>query len=290
MSVLFLDDERPAASAPLPATCIEAQKDGIRWLRFPWIEEWAPCRALFSCRAGGCSPFPWDSLNLGFTVHDDGVRVRANRLKFYQATGLPGDRAVAVHQVHGRRLFPATAEQFGAGAWDDVNAPHGYDSVVTCERQMPLLLTCADCVPIYLADRKGRAIGLVHAGWRGTVARAAEEAVAALHDRYGVTPRDLRALLGPSIGPCCYQVDEVVAQAARESLPFGEAWLEPDGPQHYRFDLWRGNHAVLRAMGVPAEQIQITGLCTCCHDALLFSHRKGFEGRTGRALAVLMLN
>lgn len=289
MTVLFLGDEPPGAFAELPPGCVEEEANGVRWLRFPWIEEWAPCRALFSCRVGGCSPFPWNSLNLGFTVHDDPERVRANRSRFYEAAGLPGDRAVAVHQVHGRRHFHATWEHFGVGAWDDVNSPHGYDVIVTRERQMPLLGTFADCVPIYLADRRGRGIALAHAGWRGTVARVAEEAVVALHERFGIEPADCRALIGPSIGPCCYQVGEMVAGAAREALPHGERWLRPDGPNHYRFDLWRANHAVLRAAGVPEEQIQIAGLCTSCDHRRLFSHRRGFEGRTGRMLAVLML-
>jgi YfiH family protein len=184
---------------------------------------------------------------------------------------------------------------FEGGAFDDV------DALITSASQTPLVILTADCAAIFLYDFRHNAIGIAHAGWRGTVGMIAAQTVRHMHAMFDTFPRDVVACIGPSIGPCCYEVGDEVINAVGEFLPeyTDEVLVEPDmasagsfrssvnaGRKH--FDLWRANELILSDVGVPEQQIEIARLCTACHTDLFYSHRAE-KGVTGRFGGVIML-
>jgi YfiH family protein len=186
------------------------------------------------------------------------------------AAGLSMSRVSYARQVHGADTARAPAGGGFAGL---------VDILVTAERGVPLAIFTADCLAIVLYDPSARALGVAHVGWRGTVRGASQAAVRALGE-VGARPGSLRAAIAPSIGPCCYEVDEpVTAELARA---FGErwrAWVTPSRGGHVMLDLWSANEALLVEAGVAPESIENPRLCTACHPDLLYSYRRGNRGR-----------
>lgn len=220
----------------------------------------------FTTREGGASPAPFDALNLGDLVGDAPALVAENWRRLEQATGLGFAR---VRQVHG------VAVVIGQG-------PSGpgleADAVVSSRPGVAACVSVADCVPVLLAGRDGRVVAAVHAGWRGTLGLAAAEGVRALAAA-GVAAGEVLAVVGPSIGPCCYQVSEELA--ARFEAAFGPEVLRRDGAGP-RLDLWGANALTLRRSGV--AEVEVLGRCTSCEPTRFFSHRRD-AGRTGRMVA-----
>jgi polyphenol oxidase len=225
----------------------------------------------FTTRAGGVSLGAFRSLNLSSTVGDDEAAVRENWERLRAATGLAFAR---VRQVHGCRVVEAAA------GTDPVEEA---DAVSSAEPGVAACVSVADCVPVLLADPRSGAVAAVHAGWRGTLDGAAAEGVRALVARHGARPGDLLAAIGPSIGPCCFEVSRELAERFRESV--GPSFATPRN-HGSRVDLWRANEAVLRRVGVFRRRIEMMNRCTSCEDVTFFSHRRD-EGRTGRQVAFI---
>lgn len=225
----------------------------------------------FTTRHGGASAGPFRSLNLSSTVGDDPARVEENWKRLRASTGLAFAR---VRQVHGCRVVEA-----GAGTAPVEEA----DAVTTATPGVAACVSVADCVPVLLADPRSGAVAAIHAGWRGTLAGAAAEAVRALVDRHGAHPGDLVAVLGPSIGPCCFEVDRDLATRFRDALGDTTATARNQGS---RVDLWRANALVLRDAGLSRRRIETVGRCTSCEERTFFSHRRD-GGRTGRHVAFI---
>jgi YfiH family protein len=223
----------------------------------------------FSTRSGGVSPAPWDSLNLGGAVGDEPARVAENWSRLEAATGLGFAR---VRQVHGARVVTAVARC----------APgHEADAVVSRTPGVAACIAVADCVPVLLADPASGAVAAVHAGWRGTVAGAAAAAVEALAAQCGSHPAELLAAIGPSIGPCCYEVSPDLAVQFEHA--FGAAVVDRSRAAP-RLDLWEANAMALTAAGLRSDRIERLGRCTSCEGRLFFSHRRD-GGATGRQVA-----
>jgi purine-nucleoside/S-methyl-5'-thioadenosine phosphorylase / adenosine deaminase len=223
----------------------------------------------FTTRLGGVSPAPWDSLNLGGAVGDAPERVAENWRRLEADTGLGFAR---VRQVHGARAVRA----------DRPCAPvEEADAVVSLRPGVAACVSVADCVPVLLADPGSGAVAAVHAGWRGTLARAAAEGVRALAREAGAPPARLLAAVGPSIGPCCYEVSADLAERFR--LELGPVVRGESAP---RLDLWAANRRVLEEAGLHPGRIEILGRCTACERDLFFSHRRD-AGQTGRQMAFI---
>ncbi|HEY6100640.1 MAG TPA: peptidoglycan editing factor PgeF [Anaeromyxobacter sp.] len=224
----------------------------------------------FTTRVGGRSDAPYDSLNLGGAVGDDPARVAGNWALLERETRLAFAR---VRQVHGARAVrleapgPPSAEA---------------DVVVSRTPGLAACISVADCAPVLVADPETGAVAAAHAGWRGTLARAAAEAVRALAAEVAAPPWRLLASIGPAIGPCCYEVSPDLA--ARFAAEIGPGVVRAGAAP--RVDLWAANAAVLGAAGIAPGRIEILRRCTSCERELFFSHRRD-AGRTGRQVAFI---
>ncbi len=195
---------------------------------------------------------------------------RAEASAVLGAAGLELSRVSYARQVHGADVARAPAGGGFAGL---------VDILVTAERGVPLAIFTADCLAIVLYDPSASALAVAHVGWRGTVRGATQTAVSAIK-QVGGRAGSLRAAIAPSIGPCCYEVDEpVTAELARA---FGErwrAWVTPSRAGRVMLDLWSANEALLVDAGVAPGSIENPRLCTACHPELLYSYRRGNRGR-----------
>jgi YfiH family protein len=184
--------------------------------------------------------------------------------------GLDLARVAYARQVHGAEVLRAPSGGGWAGAGD---------VLTTTERGVPLAIFTADCLAVTLWDSVAHVLTMAHVGWRGTVRGATRAAVRASVDAGGRVER-LRAAIAPSIGPCCYEVDEPVLREL--DAAFGRsarAWCRPGRDGHAMLDLWAANEAVLAEAGVDPTQVENPRLCTACHPELLYSYRKGNRGR-----------
>jgi len=247
-------------------------------LDLPWLGHG------FSTRLGGVSEGVYAALNLSFTVGDITERVVENRRRLARALGYDPGNAVAGQQVHGDGVAVVTGREAGAGALGPGIALPATDALVTGTPGLPLMAFFADCVPVFLADPLNQVVGIAHAGWRGTVQRIAGKTLDRMNESFGTHPAGCLAVLGPAIGPCCYTVDEPVAETFA-------AWGQPvvwrDGDK-WRVDLWEANRQLLLAAGIPPGKITVIRVCTACHPELMFSHRRD-GGKTGRMAAVILV-
>ncbi|MEW5872603.1 MAG: peptidoglycan editing factor PgeF [Chloroflexota bacterium] len=260
------------------------QPDSIRYFTFDSLEEHGITHAVFT-RQGGVSPAPWSSLNVGGTVGDDPERVLENRRRSFQALGKSLESMYDVWQVHGIEVVCTEAPR-------PADAAHlRADAMLTAQPGVTLYMRFADCVPIFLYDPRRRVVGMVHAGWQGTVNRVASKTVQVMQARYNSSPGDILAGIGPSIGPHHYPVGPEVVQQVRQA--FGADGGDLLGVEHrgngrygVELDLWRANRLILEQVGV--SQIETAEICTACHLEDWYSHR-GEGGRTGRFGALIAL-
>ncbi|HUR04455.1 MAG TPA: polyphenol oxidase family protein, partial [Nonomuraea sp.] len=155
----------------------------------------------------------------------DPATADANWAAFAATLGVPEARMVAAEQVHGAVVATVTDAQAGLGTMAGNRGVIGADALITRTPGLVLLTGCADCVPVFIYDPRTPAIGLAHAGWKGTAARIAERTVAAMADAFGTDPASCLAAIGPSIGPCCYDVGGEVVEAIRDAYPeAGDEW------------------------------------------------------------------
>jgi YfiH family protein len=240
--------------------------------------------AAVSTRHGGVSTGPLASLNLGFDCGDEPARVQANRYRLCCALGLEPHRIVCARQVHGTVVRVVGEESAGAGFGDPAAALSSVDGLVTDQRGLALWLVFADCVPILAFDPDRPAVGIAHAGWRGTAGRIAAALVATMTSTFGSRPERLRVAIGPCIGPCCYAVGEEVVAAVTAAVSDPSRVLVASTP--CRLDLGEANRQILVAAGVTPAHIALSGQCTACRVDEFYSHRAQ-GGRAGRMAAVV---
>ncbi|HEX2501964.1 MAG TPA: polyphenol oxidase family protein [Methylomirabilota bacterium] len=197
------------------------------------------------------------------------------------ALGLDSRSVRYARQVHGDVCLDADAADAGGLVGTG-------DALFTRRRAQPLAIFTADCVPLIVVDPERPALGVAHAGWRGTARGIAGRLVAALVEEAGARAHRLRAVIGPSIGPCCYEVDEPVVGPLRAAFPGAwQRWVRPGRPGHWWLDLWTANAEQLAAVGVPPGAVSSPRLCTGCRLDLFFSYRK--EGPTGSLATLAVL-
>ena len=218
-------------------------------------------------------------------VGDDPRHVGRNWQTLSQSFDIASDRFFLMQQVHGDGVLvldrPFRKEDFPV--------PPACDAVITDQPNVAICVKTADCVPVFLVDPIKRVIANIHAGWQGTVRNIGGKAVATLERQFGSRLQDLIAVIGPAIGPCCYEVDAPVIEALgdwRDSLDICRPSNRPD---RCMLDLRRLNREQLIRSGLTGGQISIIDLCTACREDLFFSHRRD-KGKTGRMVHFIMLN
>jgi hypothetical protein len=260
------------------------QSDKIRYYSFDSLDESGVMHAALT-RHGGVSPQPWSSLNVGATVGDVPGNVHENRLRSFQAFGRPFESLFDVWQVHSKEIVCAQAPR------PPDQTHQKADAILTDRPGVTLFMRFADCVPIFLYDPVKKVVGLVHAGWLGTVQQVAAVAVEAMRACYGSRPQDILAGIGPSIAAHHYEVGpEVVAQV---QVAFGAdaagLLLSANGGSvegRALLDLWAANRLALERTGV--RRVEVAGICTACNLEDWYSHR-GEKGQTGRFGALIAL-
>lgn len=257
------------------------------YLTIPAFTDTGLVAHAFTTRAGGVSPAPYESLNLGFHVGDDPGNVIANRERACRLLGTGLSRLVAGGQVHGNRVVTVDASLAGRGALSLEDALPGVDALVTATPGVLLSSYYADCVPLFFLDPVRRVVALAHAGWRGTVRRIGMATVRHMEQHHGCRARDILAAVGPAIGSCCYEVDRPVMEAAQACLP-GRVPARPAGPGRWLLDLPEMNRLILLEAGLEPGRVIMAGYCTACHVRLFYSYRAQ-NGRTGRMASLIML-
>lgn len=239
----------------------------------------------FSTRLGGVSEGHLASLNLGCHRGDDPDRVRENYRRFCAAVGVDMDSAVMTHQVHGTEIRPVTRADVKPDVLDETFVEA--DGLVTDVPGVTLVVFTADCIPILLFDPVRQVAAAVHAGWRGTAGAIAAQGVKAM-EGYGCKSGDIRAAIGPGIGPCCFETDADVPRAMAQQLGDLAAPYVSKTDEKWRLDLKGINRALLLEAGVEPEHIDVSEECTCCLHEKYWSHRytKGLRGSQAAAIAL----
>jgi len=265
----------------------------------PWLVH------AFSTRHGGVSRvYGGKALNLGFTEHDSRVAVEKNRALFIKKLGPIGRKPwtlITLRQVHSDLIHRVDRppEDMLSG-----------DGLITNIPGLLLGIQTADCLPVILVDRKTRAVGVFHAGWRGTLKRIVEKGVGEMNRRFGTSRRDILAAIGPGVQGCCYKVGEDVREKFRSQFDYADLlfrevkesdpvrdkypllFLTARAPGHSELpvnlflDLVEANRRQLIDAGVAAKNIEPSFPCTVCHTDLLFSHRAE-KGVTGRLMGIV---
>jgi len=241
-----------------------------------------------STRVGGFSNPPYDSLNLGFHVGDNPEIVLKNRERLAIALGIPLNNFTTAKQVHDSNVEIITEALRGRGAVNFDTTVYATDAMVTDTPNICLTVLQADCVPLLFFDLKKKVIGVAHAGWKGTVRVVAQNTVKVLKEKFHCSPDDIFVGIGPSIGPCCYEIGpEVVIQIDKASHNKSDYIHEtPDGKSY--FNLWEANKMQLVQSGIPEKNIEIAKICTYCNHTVFFSYRHQ-QRETGRFGAGIML-
>ncbi|MBI4058945.1 peptidoglycan editing factor PgeF [Candidatus Microgenomates bacterium] len=231
-------------------------------------------------------PISW----VGYAVSikaDGDIRLKENRKKFFSSIGqsrpeddeplaqidIADSGVVDAEQVHGNHVAIV-------GSVDRGDLILKTDALITADKNTPLFIRTADCVPIFLIDQKKKIVGLVHAGWKGTVQEITRITVNHMQDHFGSNPADLLVGMGPAIGSCCYEVDTPVIEQFKYKFKYADKLFSNERDSHARLDLPLANKFQLIETGVKEKNIEISGVCTYDNSSEFFSERK--EGPTGR--------
>ncbi|MCR4716799.1 MAG: peptidoglycan editing factor PgeF [Lachnospiraceae bacterium] len=248
----------------------------------------------FSTRLGGVSAGIYESMNLGLYLDDERANVIENYKRFSDALGVDYERISCPNQIHNSNVLVVTNKDAGDGITRDLSHKD-VDAQITNEANIPLIVYSADCVPILFCDPVKNVIGSAHAGWRGTVAGIAAKVVNKMQDVYGSDPKDIRALIGPSISMDNYEVDENVINEVKNceyiNMSDGSDGLyrTVKSKGKYMLNLWAVNELILTNAGLNHNHIYNTNLCTFKNHDLFFSHRYT-AGKRGLNAGIIMID
>lgn len=262
--------------------------DSVPYLTFNSLEEIKFIRHGFSTRLGGVSKGIFSSMNLAFNRGDSPENVLENYRRICNSIGLDFNTLTASSQDHNTFVRRVGRENIGVGITKPKDIK-SVDALVTNEPGVTLVTYYADCTPLFFVDVKNRAIGLAHAGWRGTVGRIGEKAVSKMSADFGTRPENLICAIGPAISKCCYEVDESCAREfyALENTD-NSKFIFPKENNKYMIDLLEANRQILLSCNVKPENISVSDLCTRCNSGLLWSHR-ATAGQRGTMCAMMCI-
>lgn len=262
-------------------------EDSVPYITFKSLESipWLKCG--FSTRLGGVSKGIFSTMNMSFTRGDEEADVRENIRLFSGSVGFDGKNIVMPHQCHTTNVRIVGKDDRGCG----VTKPgciEEIDGQITKDEDTVLYVMGADCVPVFIVDVEKRVVAASHAGWKGTVENIVKATVEKMVSEFGCDPRNMKAVIGPSICNDCYEVSKDVAVRFIEvyTLVDDKAVVRPasgdfdnNPAEKYYLNLWEANKINLINAGLNPENIEISGYCTRCHPDMLFSHRFHGEKR-----------
>ncbi len=256
---------------------------------FPGLSAYPELFHFITTREGGCSKIPFQTFNLALHVGDKREDVLQNRSRLARSLHLSPQKIITSNQVHGTQISRVAQDIKGNATENHFQSAGECDGLITDQRDLCLLVFIADCVPVFLFDRRKKVIAVIHAGWKGTIGKITQNAVQQMKSAWGCKPQDILCAIGPSIGPCCYQVGPEVISRVKKAFPAGERPIHSitsDGKGY--FNLWQANKIQLLHCQIPDDNIVVADLCTYCHPDIFFSNRR--EGRaTGRFAAGILL-
>ena len=211
-------------------------------------------------------------------------------MKEWLSIGFKAEGIVISDQTHKTKIRLVKESDSGKGLYKKRDY-EDIDGLITNVPGLTLVTNYADCVPLYFVDINKKAIGLSHAGWRGTVGKIGYKTVEKMNKHFKSMPEDIIAVIGPSICQACYEVDQDVKLEFEKA--FDEKWhskiIKTNSNSKFQLDLWEANRIVLLEAGLKKNNIFISNVCTYCNSELLFSHRKT-KGKRGSLAAFLSIN
>ncbi|MEL7649098.1 MAG: peptidoglycan editing factor PgeF [Sedimentibacter sp.] len=257
----------------------------FEYITFPSLQGYGGLFHCFTTRKGGVSSEEFASMNLGMGTGDDVENVEKNYEIMSKRLGIRLKDIVETDQTHTNNVRYVTDKDKGRAMKDpDYN---DVDGLYTDIRNIALMTFHADCTPLFFYDTVKNAIGMAHAGWRGTLQNIAGKMIDAMVKDLGCNPKDMKAVIGPSLGQCCFEVDEDVA-AMFLSYDSSYSELMVKKGEKFHFDLWEINKRLMVKHGMDENSIEVSGLCTKCNRELFFSHR-GQKGKRGLMCGIIML-
>ena len=263
--------------------------NSVPYLTYNSLSEIDFINHAFSTRLGGVSTDEFTSMNLAFNRGDSPENVTENYKRFCKSAGFDYESLTASSQDHHTFVRAVTKENVGVGIYKPKDI-ESVDALITNEPGVTLVTYYADCTPLFFVDTKQKAIGLAHAGWRGTVGRIGDNVVKKMQSLYGTDPSDIKAAIGPAISVCCYEVDKPCADnfLALDELD-STKFVFPKGNGKFMIDLLETNRQILVHAGVKNENITVSDVCTNCNSELLWSHR-ATKGHRGTMSAFMCIN
>lgn len=286
MPIACIEEPEEASAGKVGNMELGIAENEVGILTFPDFSGYKELVHGFSTRIGGISQNEFAAMNLGFNRGDLQENVEENYRLFAQALEIDENSMVAGDQDHHINIRAVGKKQHGVGIWKKKDLK-SVDGLCTNEKGTALIIYCADCVPLYFYDKNNSAIGLAHAGWKGTAAGMAKEMVERMWAEYGTKPEEVLAAIGPSISKKAFEVDAPVAKVFM-ALKDSSKFVEDSHDGKFHVDLWECNRQYLLQAGVKPENIFTGGVCTMGNSRLVFSHRKT-RGRRGSNAAVMAL-
>lgn len=264
------------------------ENKGVPFLTYNKLAQIDFIRHAFSTKHGGVSTDEWTSMNFAFSRGDKPENVIENYKIFSNAVGFDYNSLVTSSQDHNTYVRPVTKNECGIGIWREKDML-SVDALITNEPNVTLVTHYADCTPLFFVDTVGKAIGLAHAGWRGTVGRIGEEVIKKMTSLYGTNPKDVVVAIGPAISKCCYEVDRDCAENFYNLKDLDNSkFIFPKNEVKYMIDLLETNRQIVMKAGVKEENIVLSDLCTKCNSDLLWSHR-ATNGHRGTMCAFMCI-
>ena len=255
-------------------------KGRIRLYMFDRLAGAAGLYHAVTTRTGGFSPHPYAGLNLGLNTGDSAENVFRNHAALARSLHFDVLRIASSRQVHGTRIMHVTRPPSRQPPGRMAYSHDGFDALITSLTGITLMVRVADCVPVLLFDPVRRALAVIHAGWKGTLAGITAGTLAEMSSSCGSQPGDIIAGIGPSIGPCCFCVGRETADLFYRRVPWSDSVIsERSGMAH--IDLREANRLQLVSGGCRSGNIDMCDICTSCRSDIFFSHRRE-QGKTGR--------
>lgn len=220
----------------------------------------------------------YNNLDLGLNPSKDQQFIIRNREKLANSLGLKVDSFIFQNQIHDTHVAIVTQDDSGKGVYSADTAVKQTDALITQAKGVCLITLSADCVPLLFFDPQHMAIGVAHAGWKGTVKRIGYHVVQSMKAAFHTKPEELLVAIGPSAGPCCYEVGEDVLTEAGKAFDLQHVTTHNKKNQTI-FNLWEANKLALIEGGVNPNNIECSEICTICENQQFFSARCNDSGR-----------